>query len=205
MPTTNAWKWNTHENMIEYIYLNLPLEKQQELNLTKLKEGSITPDKYFKDFKKHHYPPSLEESKKWLNNNTDISLNIGIASHYISDSFAAPHNIVGEEYKDHDKFEGQVNYYTSSMGCKDYGFKLEELRIATQTSKDWNFWLKNKDKKLPQKGVDQSTEFLFSIILNKLNTTCITKTKIEEIPFFNKKKIIIISIFILLGLYLLKN
>ncbi|MBS3167881.1 zinc dependent phospholipase C family protein [Candidatus Woesearchaeota archaeon] len=205
IPTVNAWKWTTHENIIEYVYYNLPLEKQQELNLTKLKEGSIIPDRDFRDTRKHSLPKSLEEAEKWLNNDSDLSLNIGIASHYISDSFVAPHNIAGEDYDDHAKYEGQVKYYYPNSDCKDYGYRLEDLKIASKNSKNWNLWLKTKNKSVPEKEVEESTKFLFSIILNKLNTTCIEKTKIEEIPYFNRKKLIISSLILLIGLYLIKK
>ena len=64
IPQVNAWKWDTHQNIIEYVYLNLPIEVQQQLNLTKLKEGAIIPDRDFKDNRLHHYPKSLSEAEK---------------------------------------------------------------------------------------------------------------------------------------------
>ena len=153
LPTVYAWKAETHENIIEYVYLNLPIEVQTQLNITKLKEGAVMPDRDFKDFRRHHYPASLEEANKWLNNNSDLSLNLGIASHYITDSFAAPHNIPGEEYYDHSYFEKQVTYYYPNIECKDYGFTINNLHIAAKNSEDWGIWLKTKDKKIPQKEV----------------------------------------------------
>ncbi len=205
MPTVNAWSWDTHQNIIEYVYLSLPIETQIKLNLTKLKEGAIIPDKDFKDHKKHHYPASLKEAEKWLNNATDLSLSLGIASHYITDSFAAPHNIFGEDYKLHSYFENQVDNYYPKIECKDYNLELDQLSEATKNSKDWGIWLKNKDKRIPQKEVDESAKLLFSITLKKLNTTCGTKTSVEEVPYFTKNKILIIALVIILGLYILKN
>lgn len=205
IPTVDAWSWDTHQNMIEYVYLSLPVETQMQLNLTKLKEGAIIPDKDFKDYKKHHYPYSLEEAEKWLNNDTDLSFNLGIASHYITDSFAAPHNIFGEDYKLHARFENQVDDYYPRIECKDYNFKLNQLSEATKNSKDWKYWLKTKNKEIPEKEVDEATKFLFSIILKKLNTTCGIKTEVIEVPYINKTKIFIIILISMISLYIFKN
>ncbi|MBI2148833.1 zinc dependent phospholipase C family protein [Candidatus Woesearchaeota archaeon] len=205
IPQVHAWKWETHQNIIEYIYFNLPIEAQQQLNITKLKEGSITPDKDFKDHKLHHYPKSLIEAEKWLNNDTDISFNMGIASHYITDSFAAPHNINGEDYKLHSAFENQVKNYYPNTKCYNYKLKIQDLSKGTKTSEEWKIWLKTKDRIIPEKEVDESTKLLFSIILNKLNLTCIKNTEIEEVSYINKRKIILISLVSLIGLYFLKN
>lgn len=205
IPQAHAWGFQTHKNIIEYVYLNLPLETQQKLNLTRLEEGSIMPDLVFKDTTKHHYPYSLLEAKKWLNNDSDLSLNIGIASHYITDSFAAPHNIFGENYKDHAAFEKQIETYSPIVSCSNYNFKLEDLKIGTLNSKDWPIWLKTKDKSIPQREVDQATKFLFSIVLQKLNATCIKQTEVNEVPYFTKTKIILSSIVLIIGLYFLKR
>ena len=205
IPQVHAWGFNTHKNIIEYVYFNLPLEVQHELNLTRLKEGSIMPDLVFQDTTKHHYPYSLTEAKRWLNNDSDLSLNICIAAHYITDSFAAPHNIFGENYKDHATFEKQVGNYYPISDCGNYNFKLEDLKVGTANSKDWYIWLKTKDVTIPQREIDQATKFLMSIVMKKLNATCIKQTKTYEVPYFTIPKIILISIVSLIGLYFLKK
>lgn len=206
MPAVNAWNWDTHQNIIEYVYLNLPPEKQQQLNLTKLREGAVMPDRDFKDHKLHHYPKSLEEAKRWLNNDTDLSLSLGIASHYITDSFAAPHNVFGEKYSQHAQFENQVRYYYPNVDCEDYGYSIDDLGISTENSEDWDKWLKTKNNKIPQKEVDEAEKFLFSIILKKLDTKCDNmSTNYIEIPYITKNKLIIISLVLIIGLYFLKN
>src|SRR3989338_5511170 len=166
------WSWDTHQNIVEYVYLGLPIEIQMQLNLTKLKDGAIIPDRDFKDHKKHHYPYSMMEAKKWLENDTDISTNLGIASHYITDSYAAPHNIFGEKPFQHAAFEKQVSKYYPKVSCKDYNLKIEQLDGALTTSKDWSIWLKTKNIKIPKNEVDEATKMLFSVFLDKLNTTC---------------------------------
>lgn len=206
IPSVSAWSWNTHQNIVEYVYLNLEPETQQQLNLTRLREGAVIPDKDFKDHRLHHYPKSLAEAEKWLNNDSDLSLNIGIASHYITDSFAAPHNILGEDYNQHAKFEKQVEYYYPNVECRDYNFSLNDLKISTKNSKDWDEWLKTKKKKLPQKEVDEATGFLFSIISKKLDAKCnVIKTRFFEKPYLNKNKILIISIVLIASLCIVKT
>ncbi len=164
------------------------------------------PDKYFKDQRLHHYPASLDLAKKWLNNDSDLSINLGIASHYITDSFVAPHNIFNESSKDHHDFEKQVEDYYPSINCIDKNFSIEDLKIGTVNAKDWNIWLKTKDKQIPQREKNQAAEFLTSIILKKLNTTCNkNKTEIIETSYFNTTKIILISVILIAGLYFLKR
>lgn len=206
MPTTYSWGAETHKNIVEYVYLSLSLEAQAQLDLEKLKEGAVMPDRDFKDFRKHHYPQSLEEAEKWLNGDGDLSLNIGIASHYITDSFSAPHTVSGENYHDHSKFEKQVTYYYPNVECRDYNFNLEDLKSTTKNSKDWKEWLENKNKKIPQQEVDEATKFLFSIVLGELNATCNNiKTEVITKPYINNGKIIAISIVLLASIFLLKN
>ena len=67
IPSVISWNWNTHQNIAEKIYYSLPFEEQNNLNLSLIKEGSIAPDKDFKDNVLHHYPPSLNKSLYWLN------------------------------------------------------------------------------------------------------------------------------------------
>ncbi len=200
MPSAYAWNWNTHQHIMEYVYLNLPPEKKLELNLTKLLDGAIIPDRDFKDHRNHHYPDSLEKAQNWLNNDTDLSLSIGIASHYITDSFVAPHNVMGESGAMHSKFENQVSNYYPKVECKDYNYTLEDLKIGTENAKDWDLWLKTKDKTIPEREVDQATKFLFSIVLKKLNVDCTGKTVVTETPYINTNKIILISLTIVIGL-----
>ncbi len=204
LPNVYAWQWNTHQNIIEFVYLHLDQETQQKLNLTALREGAIIPDRDFKDVQFHHYPSALTEAKKWLNNDTDISLNLGIASHYITDSFVAAHNVKKEKPADHAKFENQVKTYLPNVDCKNDGSKLEDLEKATINAKDWPVWLKTKDKKIAEREVDEATIFLFSIILTELNASCRSKTNIIKTEFITNEKKIIITFIFFIGLFLLK-
>lgn len=203
-PNIYAWQADTHKSIIEYVYLNLPLETQQQLNITQLKQGSITPDFSFKDFRRHHYPASFIEAEKWLNNDTDLSLNLGIASHYISDSFVSPHNIQYEDSNNHNFFEKQVNTYSPNIKCNS-SLTLNDLAKAVENKKDWDIWLKTKNVSIPRSEVDQAAQLILSITLNKLNSTCINKTSFSKVPYFSKEKVIAIIALILVTLYFLKH
>jgi len=206
VPASYAWKAETHKNIIEYVYLNLPEDTQSKLDLGKLKNGAVMPDRDFRDFRNHHYPNSLREAEKWLKNDTDISLNIGIASHYITDSFSAPHNIAGEKYSDHNYFEKQVEYYYPVSDCADYGFDPRDMHIAVKNNKDWNLWLNTKDRAVPEREVEEATKFLFSVVLKKLNATCSgISAEVAETKYITKRKLAFIITVVLGGLYFLKR
>lgn len=199
----NAWKDDTHMMFVENIYYSMPDEMQKTLNLSRMREGAVAPDKYFKDFKRHHYPDSLPLAKSWLNNKSDVSFSFGVAAHYISDSFVAAHNIPGENYNDHSYFESQVLYYRSLIKCKDYGFKLEDLKMGVKNKADWNPWLKSKDRNIPEKEVDEAMAFMYSIAVNYFNYTCRKEADFSYEPIYSKKDIIKGIIVLISGLPLL--
>src|SRR3989344_4367570 len=126
-----GWVWETHQMFAEKTYNSMPSDLREKLNLTAMKEGAIAPDKDFHDNIKHHYPPSYELALKWLNFSCDadcdynnIIYNFGVASHYISDSFVAPHYIAKEPSYLHSEFERQS--YISKVKCYDYNLDLED-------------------------------------------------------------------------------
>ncbi|MBS3175266.1 zinc dependent phospholipase C family protein [Candidatus Woesearchaeota archaeon] len=203
IPIVNSWKDDTHMQFVENVYHSMPFELQNELNLSRMKEGSVAPDKYFKDFKMHHYPFSYNLAKKWLENKTDISYSFGVAAHYTADSFVAAHNVAGEKYNDHEYFELQATWHISEIECKDYGFKLDQLGIARKNAKDWYVWLKSKDKSIANNEVDEAMIFIYSIAINYFNYKCRDKTLISYDNKFNNLKIIQASLIFLLGLPLL--
>ncbi len=205
LPNSYAWKWDTHFSIVESVYYSMPNELQSKVNFSRMKEGSVAPDKNFKDFKKHSYPASLILAKKWLSDKSDMAYNFGVASHYISDSFVAAHNIAGEDYNDHERFEITVLKYKPEVECRNYNLNLDrDLVKATESKKDWGFWLKTKDKKIVQKEVDNVMRLIYSISLDYFNYTCRQSTKVtNEGLFTNKRDIIKAAAILLFGLPLL--
>ncbi len=187
----NSFAWNSigHKKLVENVYYSMPRELQEKLNLTLMKEGAVAPDLVFHDVVKHHYPYSKDLAYKWLSNISNISefaFNFGVASHYISDSFVAPHYISHEDPKLHSEFESQVNYYSVKTKCSDYNYTLDDLAIGAENKKDWEPWLKTKDKSIPQKEFEEAQKFVYTFAIKKLNYSCTDNSLVfEEKPLLN--------------------
>ncbi len=198
-----AWKTNTHQEFAENVYYSMPDELQSKLDLNKMKEGSIAPDKFFKDSKNHYYPMSLILAKKWLNNKSDLSYNFGIATNYISDSFDAPYSVIGKNTKDKNLFEGMVSNYKTNVQCEDYGLDLDKDLIKSANNKvDWIKWLGNRDKKIVEKEYDESMMFIYSAAIKEFNYTCRNKTLLND-EYFDENSLIKAGLIFLFGLPLL--
>jgi len=165
--TTNtfAWKWETHEDIAKNIYENLPGDIQNNLNLRLMQEGSIAPDKIFRDYTNHHYPPSYKKADYWLNKTKELYANedydkasyaLGVASHYISDSFSAPHYIKKEPPNSHEEYEKQgitkIKLMCSSSKLNTVSLE-NELKLAAEEKTTWQTWLKTRDERIPQDAV----------------------------------------------------
>ncbi len=184
----NAWNSKTHESLVENVYYSMPENLQNKLNLTELKYGSTSPDLVFHDTVRHHYPPSQDLAYKYLSNIkniSDFSYNFGVASHYITDSFVAPHSVSGEDGTLHTKFEKQVNNYTIKTICGNYNFTLNDLYIGAENGKEWYIWLDKQDPGIPEKELEQSQQFLFSIAIQMLNYSCNQELIYEEKSIIN--------------------
>jgi hypothetical protein len=217
---SSGWNWPTHQGLAENIYHAMPLELQNKLNLTLLKEGSIAPDKDFHDNVLHSYPRSypkslfyLEETKKSIaqNNYQLASYNLGVSSHYISDSFAAPHSVKLEPSKLHAKFE-DIPIYFPNRYCNNLSYNLNEtLYLASiQGEKDWQAWLETNSTSIQKKELESASSILFAIALDTFNTTCIHETDIikikkDKLPLYKITLIIAIATFSLFLVYRFKK
>src|SRR3989338_934470 len=125
----SGWTWQTHENIVEQALSSLNIS--DNINFTELKRGARAPDEIFKDFVNHHYPESYYKADKWISFSkghflygeyNNASYGFGVASHYITDSFSAPHSVSYESQELHSQFENQAKYYTPKTAClkEDY-------------------------------------------------------------------------------------
>ncbi len=185
LPQTNAWDWTNHKLIVDQMYYFSPLSLQTKLDLGQLEIGSIAPDKDFHDQRTHHYPDSYNKTLYWLNKTKNyIKLNdyknasyaFGVATHYISDSFVAPHYISGEDPKLHSRFEHQANPSNTKCIKKEYDTKQTLEQASEENPKDWYAWLETKDPKIPQKEIEQSMNLLFPLFLETFNTSCENRT-----------------------------
>ncbi len=192
IPISEAWDWNTHKSIVDELYYSSPYELQQNLDLEQLRTGSIAPDKEFRDNVLHHFPPSYNKTLYWLNQTEyfikindykNASYSFGVATHYISDSFVAPHSISGENYKLHSKFEKSPILINTKCKIKEYNL-FEELNKSQKNSEDWEPWLKNQTKEIPSKELNRAIELIFPLFLETFNTTCEERTtRIKEEHF----------------------
>ncbi|GEM_PF-3220962 len=123
-----AWDWDTHQWLAERVCEDLACPC-----LDTIKEGSLVPDRDFKDFRNHHhYDPktckpspyykcptryddvALDKTRYWLERAGDAEgcerwEYIGIASHYFFDSKDIWHQVQDEDYYGcHKPFEDAV-------------------------------------------------------------------------------------------------
>ncbi|MCE5214593.1 MAG: zinc dependent phospholipase C family protein [Methanobacterium sp.] len=117
MAMGSSFAWNaghdkTHELIVTQLYQDMPTSISQNLDLAEMKKGANYPDVKDSQSKwKHAYPASTDYAEEYLkmamndyknamktSNPTlkakffkDESFHLGMASHYISDTFAAPH------------------------------------------------------------------------------------------------------------------
>ena len=211
--STEAWDWNNHKAIMEKIYYSIPYEVQSKIDLEELKRGSIAPDKDFHDNRLHHYPESYNKTIYWLdltkeyikeNNYKNASYSFGVASHYISDSFVAPHYISGEDPKLHTKFEYQASTPKTKCKKEEYNINKTLYKASIKNPNDWNLWLKTENKEIPQKEIEQASELIFPVFLDLFNTTCeerSTKLEYESWKIGEKTK----TYLIILGILIIGN
>jgi hypothetical protein len=177
VPCDFAWKWSTHSAILEKTYDTLPSYIKKNLNLNAMKDGSNDPDEKFQDFINHSFPNSYSKAKKWLNkgklaynhkNYYYASYCFGIASHYISDSFSAPHSANEISYL-HSKYESQARSLNPTMNITNKDLYTSLKQGDLQGEKDWNSWKKTKKTSIIQKDLNAATSATYSAIKNSIN------------------------------------
>jgi hypothetical protein len=171
------WSWPAHASVSEVVFTALPDNVQENLVLDAMKDGSNDPDEKFKDTASHHYPASYKKAVKWLDdgkNNYDAgnynraSYCFGIASHYISDTFSAPHCVSKESGKDHHNFEIVNDDYTPTATLLADDLDTIMQKGIQQGKEDWEEWKETKDTTLPHKEADLGASAAYTAIKNIL-------------------------------------
>ena len=212
----DAWNSKGHNTIVEVVYYNADFNLQQKLNLTLLREGSTAPDLDFHDTALHSYPKSYSRIEKWLKatsenysmkNYNEASYAFGVASHYIADSFVAPHYISKEPTSLHTEFE-KLKDYKTNIKCHNALINLNEsLLQASKNKEDWTNWTLTKDSEIPKKGFGQAVNLMFPIFLAKFNSTCNNfQTEIVKQNFIiNNNVIIFLSLILIFYLTFVLN
>jgi hypothetical protein len=179
MPVGVAWKWDTHSNIVEQVYYDLPNDVQTKLSMKSMDDGSNDPDQKFHDTRSHSFPSSYSRAIEWLDKGKAAyhdgdydyaSYCFGVASHYISDSFSAPHCVSGEESDMHTKYEEQgillkpkITYNSTSIyESMDQGHR--------QGSMDWETWNGSFSSGIVQNDLNNAASASYSAIRNAIST-----------------------------------
>lgn len=168
-----AWSVTTHYDIVDAAYYSLPPDVQAKLNLSKMREGADDPDLKFRDFRFHKYPNTRIKAEYWLNKGRDsyllgdyddASYCFGVASHYISDSFCAPHCMDDPPNISHGLYETdamnllpQVTYLTGNLNSMLYQGHLEGQKI-------WENWLSTEDESYTQYNLNQAASASYTAI-----------------------------------------
>jgi hypothetical protein len=173
-----AWKWDTHSQIVDKIYTSLPYTIKKNLNLAAMRDGSNDPDEKFHDTRAHSFPSSYTRANIWLDkgaasyknkNYRDASYCFGVASHYISDSYSAPHCVSGESSYQHSKYEDQASYLTPTVTYSTNSLYNSMSTGKTQGSMSWNSWIVTKNKNLVQTDLNRGASASYSAIRKKMN------------------------------------
>lgn len=166
MPCDFAWKWDTHREIVYKTYSSMPSNIKKNLDLNAMKDGSNDPDEKFKDWRNHEFPGSYYKAQEWLKkgkyayskkNYRNASYCFGVASHYISDTYSAPH---GAHYlpTPHSEYEAQANKLTPAIISgynKDLYTSMKQG--DAQDRIDWNLWKKTRKSSIAQNDLNQAT------------------------------------------------
>ena len=177
IPAVLAWNWNTHQEIVESDYYSLPADMQQNLNLDIMKKGSLVPDFVFFDFKYHSYPNSYQKANYWLNEgqknykNGDFyyaSYCYGVASHYISDSFAAPH-AAGIFGPNHNLYELKASFLKPEVVNVTGDLNSTMYNGDSNGEKSWKSWIKSENNSLVQNDLNHATGASYNAMYSSLS------------------------------------
>lgn len=178
-PSAEAWTWKTHADVAEVVYYGLPLEVQGNLNLEIMRNASNEPDEVFKDFRHNSYPKSYDKAISWLDKGklaydrgdyAEASFDYGVATHYISDSFAAPHCVSKEKSSDHSRYENRAKKLTpiaTYNNSLDLNTWMENG--YNQGGKDWTVWLDTGDTAIIQTNLNNGASASLVAINESIN------------------------------------
>ena len=168
-----AWSGETHQSIASQIYYSLPLSVQHNLNLSEMKRGAVAPDYVFQDMVDHVYPNSYPKAVNWLKagksayksgNYKYASYCFGVASHYIEDTFSAPHCYVGETHDQHVAYEKQATTMRPSLRYVSGTIRYIMSSGYLQGKSDMKTWLKTRSSSIVQKDLNSGASAAYSMI-----------------------------------------
>lgn len=173
-PTSVAWTGITHEDIVDEVFYSLPADAQHKLSLEEMRNGSDDPDFKFFDFSYHRYPASYQKAEYWLDQGelayengdyNQASYSFGVASHYISDSFCAPH-CVSAKTGYHTLYEVQGTLLTPQITYKSGNLKSLMANGHLKGQYSWNSWMTSRDLSYVQDDLNRATSASY-VAINK--------------------------------------
>lgn len=180
VPSAEAWTWKTHADVAEAVYYGLPSDVQKNLNLEIMRNASNEPDEVFKDYRHHSYPKSYEKAKSWLDKGKiaydrgdylEASFDYGVASHYISDTFSAPHGVSKEDSSDHTRYENRAKKLTPVATNTSGDLNSLMQNGYNQDGISWNQWLETGDTAIIQSNLNDGASVALFAINDSINGT----------------------------------
>jgi hypothetical protein len=177
-PTSSAWSWDTHADIADAVYYGLPAEVQKNLDLEIMENASNDPDEIFKDYTYHSYPKSYGKAKTWLDkgktaydqwNYAEASYDYGVATHYISDTFSAPHGVSKESSSDHSSYENRAKKLTPVATYKSGDLNTMMQNGYNQDGTSWNEWLQTKSSDIIQNNLNEAASVSLSAVKDSIN------------------------------------
>ncbi len=175
-PTSVAWTSVTHDDIVDVVYYSLPADAQQNLSLEVMRSASDDPDFKFFDYHYHHYPASYSKADYWLDQGelaykngdyNQASYSFGVASHYISDSFDAPHCVSGTTGY-HTLYEIQATALYPHITFKSGNLKSLMASGYTKGEYSWYSWMASRDSSYVQDDLNRAASACYVAINNRI-------------------------------------
>lgn len=182
-PVSDAWTWSTHSSIVDSTYYSLPTSIHSKLSLSAMRDGSNDPDEKFHDYRDHSYPNSYNKALHYLNQGSsyykqkkyyESSKSFGIASHYISDTFSAPHCVSGELSSQHQAYENQASKLKPHVTAVTGNLKVLMFNGYTSEKSDWANWQKTRSTYYTQKDLNRAASVTFMAIGNSIKSSSTT-------------------------------
>lgn len=169
-----SWEWTAHKKIVDEVNNNLPADVQKNLKpyISLMKEGSTYPDTIQGDKINHGYPGSYPKTNNWLDKGKvaydkgdykEAAWCFGVASHYITDTFSAPHC---GWINNKEKYWQIGNGLTPKKHNFHYSNLDNMLQYGKEKGKDsLNNWNKNENQEIVQQDLNRGTSAAYIAIL----------------------------------------
>jgi hypothetical protein len=199
----SGWNWETHTAFVDSVYYSLDEGRREQLSLELLEEGSIAPDKEFRDFVRHSYPHAIGQAELWLVEARDAvvrgdydtaSYAFGVVSHYVSDSFSSPHGVSGEEYFLHKAFEDQASVVYDVVACEEFNVNVDKSILrGSYEGNYWDEWVTTRDERLVRNGVVGASKVVTALGMDVFGSTCSSFSTFVVVQLFDRGDVLVVG------------